>query len=89
MQVARQVDALAHQEQYSHAQAAEDLEVDPDALEGEGDEQVGGAAEQEEGDPGDVQAGPHRVRQGQGMAHDALDQQAIANEVAAGKGQGE
>lgn len=89
MQVARQVDALAHQEQYGHAQAAEDLEVDPDALEREGDEQVGGAAEQEEGDPGDVQAGPYRLRQGQGVAHDALDQQAVADEMAADEGQGE
>ncbi len=89
MQVARQVDTLAHQEQYGHAQAAEDLEVDPDALESEGDEQVGRATEQEEGDPGDVQARPNRVRQGQGMAHDALDQQAVTDEVTADEGQGE
>src|SRR5476649_1480617 len=89
MQVARQVDTLADQEQYGHAQAAEDLEVDPVGLEGKGHEQVGGAAEQEKHDPGDVQACPHRVRQGQCMAHDALDQQAITDEVAADEDQGE
>src|SRR3546814_19245545 len=80
VQVTGQVDALANQEQQRHAQAAEDLEVDPVALEGERDEQVGGAAEQEETDPGDVEPGPDDVRQVQGVAHDALDQQAIADD---------
>src|SRR3989344_6449228 len=89
VQVAGQVDALADQEQQSHAQAAEDLEVDPVALEGERDEQVGGAAKQEERDPGDVQAHPDRLRQGQRMAHDAFDQQFVTDEVAADESQGE
>ena len=89
MQVAGQVDTLGHQEQQGHAQAAEDLEVDPDALEGKRDEQVGGPAKQEEADPGDVQAGPYRIRQGQRVTHDALDQQLLADEVTADKPQGE
>ena len=79
MQMARQVDTLGDQEQHGHAQAAEDLEVDPDALVGERNEQVGRAAEQEECDPRQVQARPHRLGQGQRMAHDALDQQAVAD----------
>ncbi|CAI8736861.1 Secreted protein [Pseudomonas sp. IT-P258] len=89
VQMAGQVNALADQEQQSHAQAAEDLEVDPVALEGERDKQVGGTAKQEEGDPGDVQARPDRLRQGQRVAHDALDQQAVTDEVAADERQGE
>jgi hypothetical protein len=80
---------LRHQEHHGHAQAAEHLEVDPEVLEGEGDEQVGGAAEQEEDDPGQVQAGPDGIRQGQGVAHDAFDQHPVTDEVAAGEGQGE
>ena len=62
MHMARQVDALGDQEQQGHAQAAEHLEVDPDALEGEGDEQVGGAAEQEK----PIQAMFNRVQTGSG-----------------------
>ena len=89
MQVTRQVNALCDQEHQSHAQAAEYLEVDPDALEGEGDEQVGGPTEQEKADPGDVQTGPDRIRQGQRVAHDAFDQQAVTDEVAADERQGE
>ena len=87
--MARQVDTLADQEQYGHAQAAEDLEVDPVGLEGKGHEQVGGAAEQEKHDPGYVQTHPYRLRQGQCVAHDALDQQAVTDEVAADKHQRE
>lgn len=89
MQVTGQVDTLANQEQQRHAQATEDLEVDPVVLERERHEQVGSAAEQEKSDPGDVQPGPDQVRQAHGMAHDALDQQAVTDEVAADKGQGE
>src|SRR5476649_976891 len=89
MQVAGQVNALRDQEQQRHAQAAEDLEVDPVVLERERDEQVGGTAEQEKADPGDVQTGPDRVRQGQRVAHDAFDQQLVADEVAANESQGE
>jgi len=89
MQMTGQVDTLANQEQQRHAQATEDLEVDPVLLERERNEQVGGTAEQEEGDPGDVQPGPDQFRQVDGMAHDALDQQAVTDEVAAYEGQGE
>ena len=89
MQVTRQVDALTDQEQYGHAQAAEHFEVDPVVLEGKRHEQVGGTAEQEKHDPGHVQAHPYRFRQGQRMAHDPLDQQAVTNEVAADEHQGE
>ena len=88
MQVARQVDALAHQEQQGHAQAAEYLEVDPDALKGKGHKQVGAPGNQEEGDPGQVQVAPHRRRQADGMAHHALDQQLVTDPVATGKTQG-
>ena len=88
MQVARQVNALTYQEQHGQAEAAEDFEVDPDALKGERHEQVGGPAEHKEGDPRQVQACPHRIRQGQGVAHDAFDQQGVANKVATGKHQG-
>ena len=84
MQVARQVHALRHQEDHGHAQAAEHLEVDPEVLEGEGDEQVGRAAEQEEADPGNVQPGPDGIGQGKGMAHDSIYQHPVNNEVAAG-----
>ncbi|OMP13704.1 hypothetical protein COLO4_01119 [Corchorus olitorius] len=89
VQVARQVHALRHQEDHGHAQAAEHLEVHPEVLEGEGDEQVGRATEQEEGDPGQVETVPHGIRQGQGVAHDALDQHLVTDEVAAEEGQGE
>ncbi|CAI8786431.1 Secreted protein [Pseudomonas sp. IT-P100] len=83
VQVAGQVNTLGDQEQQRHAQAAEDLEVDPVVLERERDEQVGGTAKQEERDPGDVQARPDQVRQGQRVAHDAFDQQLVTDEVAA------
>lgn len=89
MYMTGQIQALADQEQYSHAQAAEDFEVDPDVLEGEGNEQVGCTAEQEKRDPGDVQARPDVFRQADGVAHDALDQHPVTNEVATGKRQGE
>src|SRR5450830_398869 len=89
VQVAGQVDALADQEQQGHAQAAEYFEVDPVLLEGERHEQVGAATEQEKHDPGQVQASPDRLGQAQGVTHDALDQQAVTDEVAAGKSQGE
>ncbi|CAI8892756.1 Secreted protein [Pseudomonas zeae] len=89
VQMTRQVNALCDQEYQGHAQAAEHLEVHPVALEGEGDEQVGSAAEQEKADPGDVQAGPDRIRKAQCVAHDAFDQQAVTDEVAADEGDGE
>src|SRR3990167_5236365 len=89
VQVAGQVNALCDQEQQRHAQAAEDFEVDPVALERERDEQVGSTAKQEKADPGDVQSRPDLVRQGQCVAHDALDQQLLADEVAANERQGE
>ncbi len=89
MQVARQVDTLADQEQHGHAQAAEDFEIDPVVLEGKRHEQVGGAAEDEKHDPGHVQTCPYRFRQCQRVAHDPLDQQAVADEVAADERQGE
>ncbi|CAI8842864.1 Secreted protein [Pseudomonas sp. IT-P12] len=88
VQMARQINALGDQEQHRHAQAAEDLEVDPVVLERERDEQVGRAAEQEKRDPGDVQARPDQVGQSQCVAHDALDQQLVADEVAADERQG-
>lgn len=89
MHVASQEDALAEQEQQGHPQAAEDFEVDPECLIREGDVQIGGAAEQKEHDPGDVQFGPDGLWQGQCMAHDALDQQAITDEVTASEDQRE
>ena len=80
--------ALADQEQHGHAQAAEDFEVDPEVLIGEGHVQVGCAAEDEKDDPGHIQLAPDRLRQAQGMAHDALNQRALTDELAAQKGQG-
>lgn len=60
--MAGQVNALCDQEQQGHAQAAEDLEVDPVALEGERDKQVGGATKQEN----PIQAMFSRVQTGSG-----------------------
>ena len=88
MHVARQEDALADQEDQCHAQAAEYFEVDPEILISERHVQVRGAAEQEKDDPGDVQLGPYRLGQAQCMAHDALDQQPVTDEMAPGKDQG-
>ncbi len=87
--VAGEEQALADQEQHGHAEAAEDFEVDPELVEGEGDEQVGAAAEDEEDDPGQVQADPERLWQRDSMAHDALDQRTVADEMAGRETQGE
>ncbi|MCY1427865.1 hypothetical protein D3C76_1000440 [compost metagenome] len=50
---------------------------------------MGEAADQEEQHPGDVQAAPDLLRHIHGVAHDALDQRAVADEVAGGEAQGE
>lgn len=56
---------------------------------GEGDIKVGEATEQEEDDPGQVEAHPDGLGQRNGVAHDALDQRLVADEVAGGEAQGE
>mgnify|MGYP001568749454 FL=1 len=89
MHVAGQEYPLADQKQQGHAQAAEDFEIYPELLIGEGHIQIGCTAEQEEEDPGDVQSGPDRLGQSQCMAHDALDQWAVTDEVTACECQGE
>lgn len=81
MDMARQVDTLGDQEQHSHAEAAEYLEVDPKLMKGEGDEQVGATAENKEDDPGQVESGPDLLRQVYGVAHNALDKHLVTNEV--------
>lgn len=88
MQMPGQVNALTNHEEQRHAQAAKHLEVHPDALERKGNEQIGKAADQEEDDPGNVEAYPDHMGQGHGMAQHPLDQRFVTNEMTADEGQG-
>ena len=85
MQVTRKVNTLADEEQQGHTQTAEYFEIHPPLLKSKGHEQVGSTANQEKHNPGLVQTDPDRLRQADGVAHHALDQRLVADEVAAEK----